>query len=267
MTAVNEMAKLALRDWNGRVGSFRSERIPGYSDISIIVRAKPPAQQLDIRVAVWGLYAAIDSMRFAENFAASAYNLYWDGPVVGILRFKCTATSRSATAGQYNESESLDMMLPTLPSIGKSFENLTEESLNIADNAGILKEDVFVAECHYTREAQSLSFEEVLLPIITTLRDVAAVPKDSFMDAKFLVQPVGMDAMVLFGGRQYGPISSSNTYQYEWVIRTLRAMPTFFLTNNRFAEMYADIIVYDVYVGVGGLDKRDDLAGSMVSTS
>ena len=45
MTAVNEMAKLALLDWNGRVGSFRSTRIPGYSDISISIKVTPPAQQ------------------------------------------------------------------------------------------------------------------------------------------------------------------------------------------------------------------------------
>ena len=265
MTAVNVMAKLALRDWSGRVGSFRSEIIPGYSAVSISVRVTPPAQQLDTRVVVWGLYAAIDNMRLSDNFATSAYYLYWEGSLVGILRFRSTATSRSGTGGQHNESESLDFTLPNLTSIAKTFRNLTEESLSSPDNAEMLKEDLFVADCHYRPQAQSLTFEEVLVPIITTLRDVAAVPKNSFMDEKFLVQPVGMDARVLFGGRQYGPISSHDTYRYEWVISTLQAIPTFFMITDRYAEVYVNILVNGVYVGVGGLDKREeDLASAMV---
>ena len=267
MTAVNEMAKLASRNWNGRVGSFRSESIPGYSDVFISVRAATPSQQIDTKVVVWGLYAAIDSMRFAENFAASAYNLYWGISLVGILRFKSKAFSQSETGGQHNESESLDSMLPTLTSIVEPSRNHTEKSLNLANDAGMLKEDYFVADCHYLPDPQPLTFEEVLLPIITTLRDVAAVPKNSFLDGKFAVQPVGMDAKVLFGGRQYGPITSQNTYEYEWVISTLKAIPTFFMETNRFAEAYVNIVLNDVYVGVGGLDKRENLASAMVSTS
>ena len=152
------------------------------------------------------------------------------------------------------------MLLPTLPSISDSFRNLTDES-------AILKADGFTPDCIYIRDAQPLTFEEVLYPLITTLRDVAPVPKDSFLDEKFLVQPVGLDAQIAFGGRRYGPISRHNTYQYKWVVKTLQAIPIFFLRNNRFAEMLVHLIVNGDYVGVGGLDKRGDLADVMSSTS
>ena len=266
MTAVNEMAKLALRDWNGRVGSFRSQEILGYSEVLIVIRAARPARMIDTRIVVWGLYAAIDNMRLNHRFQVNEYQLYWDNSMVGTLRFSSTVALESATGGQQNETERLDLTLPTLPSIVNSFQNGTEDDTSSANSTGSL-EDFFYADCHYIRDAQPLTFEEALVPIITTLRDVAVAPKASFMDGKFLVQPVGMDAQVLFGGRDYGPISERNTYQYEYVIKALRAIPDFFLRNNRFAEMLMHLIVDGVYVGVGGLDKRNDSASAMVSTS
>ena len=187
--------------------------------------------------------------------------------MVGILRFRSRELTQPGTGGQHNESESLDSMLPTLTSIVEPIRNQIEKSLILANETGVLKEDYYMADCHYLPDPKPLTFEEVILPIITTLRDVAAVPKDSFMDGKFLVQPPGIDAKVLFGGRQYGPITSSNTYEYEWVISTLKAIPAFFMETNRFAEAYVNIILNDVYVGVGGLDKRETLTSAMVSTS
>ena len=267
MTAVNEMSKLSLLDWNGRVASFRSERIPGYTDVSIVIRTVPPAQEILTRVAVWGLYAAIDDMRINGRFAASEFYLYWDGSIVGVLRFKAAATSQSRSGGQGDESESEDLILPTLPSVASSIQDRMADSLPSPDTSRRLNDPVFVADGHYVPQAQSLTFEEVLLPIICALRDIAAVPKASSLDAKFLVQPVGIDSKVLFGGQNYGPITSRNTYQYKWAIRTLRAMPIFFLTNNRFAEMYINIIVDGVYLGVGGLDKGEGLADAFHLTS
>lgn len=266
MIAVNEMAKLALRDWNGKVGSFRSQEISGYSEVLIVVRTARPARKIDTRIVVWGLYAAIDNMRLSHRFQVNQYQLYWDNTLVATLRFSSTVASRSATGGQQSESERLDLMLPTLPSIVNTFRNGTEDDTSSAVSTGSL-EDFFFAECLYIRDAQPLTFEEVLVPIITTLRDVAAAPKTSFMDGKFLVQPIGMDANVLFGGIDYGPITERNTYQYEYVVRALHAIPGFFLRNNRFAEMLMHLIVNGVYVGVGGLDKSDNSASAIASTS
>lgn len=266
MTAVNEMAKLALRDWSGRVGSFRSSHLPGYSEVLIVIRTVRPARKIDTRIVVWGLYAAIDNMRLNHRFQVNEYQLYWDDILVGTLRFSSTVASESATGGQQSETERLDLMLPTLPSIVNPFRNGTEDNTSSADSTGSL-EDFFFADCLYIQDAQPLTFEEVLVPIITALRDVAAAPKTSFMDGKFLVQPVGMDAKVLFGGRDYGPITERNTYSYEFVIRALHAIPDFFLRNNRFGEMLMHLIVNGVYVGVGGLDKRDDSASAVVSSS
>lgn len=266
MIAVNEMAKLALRDWNGRVGSFRSQQISGYSEVLIVMRTARPARKIDTRIVVWGLYAAIDNMRLNHRFQMNEYQLYWDNSMVGTLRFSSTVALESATGVQQSETERLDLTLPTLPSIVNTFQNGTEDKTSSADSTGSL-EDFFFADCLYIQDAQPLTFEEVLVPIITTLRDVAAAPKASFMDGKFLVQPIGMDAKVLFGGRDYGPISERNTYQYEYVIRALRAIPDFFLRNNRFAEMLMHLIVNGVYVGVGGMDKRDDSANAVDATS
>ena len=266
MIAVNEMAKLASLDWNGEVGSFRSERIPGYTEVLIVIRTVRPARKLDTRVAIWGLYAALDNMRLNHRFEGGEYQLYWEDRMVGVLRFSNTLALESATGGQRNGSDNHDLTLPTLPSIEDSFGNGTEVITNSANSTATLK-DTFFADCLYILDTQPLSFEEVLMPIITTLRDVAPVPRNSFMDGKFLVQPVGMDARVLFGGRDYGPISDHNTYQYKYVVKALQAIPVFFLRNGRFAEMLLHIIVNGAYVGVGGLDKRDDSASAVVSTS
>ena len=264
VTAVNEMSKLALRDWNGRVQSFRSERVAGYTDVSIVIRTVPPAQPVLTRVAVWGFYAAIDNMRITHNFAVNEYQLYWDGSIVGILRFNTASNSASQPTSSGgggpggNESGSLeDEMLPTLPTVATPFHNLTNVSPYSANITGTLQDDTFLADCHFVRDAQPLSFEEVFLPLICALRDIAAVPRTSVLDARFVVQPVGIDSKVLFGGRRYGPISSQDTYQYQWAIETLNVIPRFLLMQNRFAEVYVNIIVNGNYLGVGGLDKRD----------
>ncbi len=258
MTAINEMGNLALLDWNGQIRSFRSQRIPGYSDVSIVIRVVPPAQRIDTRIAVWGLYAAIDSMRINDKFEANEYGLYWGNSQVGVLRFRNLAASHYAPRGEQNESQSLDLILPTLPSVAKSFGKPTKKNPSSANITGMLKEHVLVANCHYLPDAESLTFEEVLLPIISAMRDVAAVPKTSFMDSAFVAQPAGMDAKVIFAGRNGGPIGRrTGTYQYQWVIKVLDAIPSFFLMNERFAEMYVNIIVDGVYLGCGGLDKRE----------
>ncbi len=259
MTAVNEMAKLALLDWYGHIGSFRSTPLVGYSDISISIRTVPPAQQLDTRIAVWGLYAAIDSMRLEGRFEENEYDLYWVDSVVAVLSFKTVATSQSATGGQRNESEneseSLDPMLPTLPNVDDSVSD---------EIAGTLKGS-FAADCLYIVRARPLTFEEVLLPIINALREVAAQPKTSYLDSAFQV-PV-MASRVFFAGPDARRISRRATYQYKYVIKALHTMPDFLLTNDRLAEMCMRINVNDVYVGTGGLDKLEDLVSVIVPTS
>ena len=218
------------------------------------MRAVPPAQRIDTRIAIWGLYAAIDSMKINEKFEANEYGLYWGNLPVGVLRF----ASQYAPTGEKNESQSLDLMVSTLPSVANSFEKLTKKTPSSANITGLLEEHVLVANCHYLSDAESLTFEEILLPVIIAMRDVAAVPKTSFMDSAFAAQPAGMDAKVIFAGRNGGPIGRrTGTYQYQWVIGVLDAIPNFFLLNERFAEMYVNIIVDGVYLGVGVLDKRE----------
>ena len=258
MTAINEMGKLALLDWNGQIKSFRSQRIPGYSDVSIVVRVVPPAQRIDTRIAVWGLYAAIESMSTNDKFEAKEYSLFWGNSQVGVLRFHNIAASQYTPRGEQNESQSSDLILPTLPSLANSFGKPTKETPSSANITEMLKEHVLVANCHYLPDAESLTFGEVLLPIISAMRNVAAVPKTSFMDSAFVAQPAGMEAKVIFAGRSGGPVGRrTGTYQYKWVIRVLYAIPSFFFMNDRFAEMYVNIIVDGVYLGVGMLDKRE----------
>ena len=260
MTAVNEMAKLALLDWYGNIGSFRSHPLPGYSDISISIRTVPPEEQLDTRIAVWGLFAAIDSMRLEGRFEENEYDLYWVDSVVAVLRFKTFATLQSAMGGQRNgsesESESLDLTLPTLPSVDDSVS---------AEITGTPEDGRFVAECFYIVRARPLTFEEILLPIINALREVAAQPKSSYLDSAFQV-PV-MASRVFFAGPNARRITRRATYQYKYVIKALHTMPDFLLTNDRLAEMCMRIIVNGVYVGTGGLDKLEDLVSVIDPTS
>ena len=58
----NEMAKLAIMNFNGRVGSFQSTPWAGYSDTKIQFKVSAAAEQVETRIAVWSLYLLATNM-------------------------------------------------------------------------------------------------------------------------------------------------------------------------------------------------------------
>ncbi|CAD6591779.1 MAG: hypothetical protein ASARMPRED_005596 [Alectoria sarmentosa] len=238
-----------MRDFNGQTASFQSVREPGYDDFYITMKVKAPATQVQTRIAVWGLYAAISNMQIADNFVEADFDLTWDGSKVASLRLQTrdTASAQSMVEGQGTQNQSLT--LPPLnypPSLDDMMTNLTEQTPEASINAtSILKDQVFEAYCEYLPDAETLTFEEVLIPIIRVLQSVAAVPKTSLVDSAFETGYSGVDSRMQFGGPTPSGAVQPPYYQYKWIIKGVNAIPFFLLEHGRSAELTVGLVIDD----------------------
>ena len=272
MTFVNEMAKIALMDWNGQIGSFRSTAVPEYSDVVIFLTVKRPAQTIQTKIAVWGLFSTFTNTVIANRFKACDVDLYWDDVQIARIRVRPKpATSQSTIGEQGSQNQSLAQVLPTLPSLDDLSRNLTNGHSNLTNDTSILTEPVFDIDCQYPEGAKTLTDIEVFATVLSVLKTIAPVPKTDLVDAAFETGMLTIDARVQFQGPEDIPWHPPGPpyYQYQWVVRALHAMPTYMLDQGRFAELAVLIIVDGRHLGVGQILKGEmdpqDITGKNIS--
>lgn len=270
MTFVNEMSKLALLDWNGQVGSFRSTAFPGYSDVAIFLNVKPPMQTIQTRIAVWGMFSAFTNIVIANRFKACDVDLYWADVKVARIRIRphpATTSSQSTVGEQGSRNQSLVQMLPTLPSLDDdddAISNLANGSPDLTNGTSTLTEPVFEADCDYLEDARTLTDTEVFATVFSVLRNLAPVPKTNIVDESFEIGMRTIGAKIQFQGLGEIPSHPQGPpyYQYQWVIRAVLAMPIYMLHQQRFAELGVLIIVDGRHLGRGQI-----LKGEMMDSS
>lgn len=205
MTCVNEMSKLALLDWNGQVGSFRSTAVPRCSDVAIFLNVRSPAQTIQTRIAVWGEYLVFINEVLPNRFMACDIDLYWDDVKVARLRVRpnpatSSQSSRLTIREQSNQNQSLVKVLPTLPSLHNAISNLTNGSSDLSNDKSILIEPVFEAICDYCEDAETLNDTEVFATVVSALQNIAPAPKTSLVEEAFETGMTSVDARVQFQG-------------------------------------------------------------------
>lgn len=273
MTFVNEMSKLALLDWNGQVGSFRSTPFPGYSDVAIFLNVKSPARTIQTRIAVWGLFSAFVNTAVANRFKACDVDLYWADVKVARIRIRPNpATSSQSTIGEQGSmNQSLVQVLPTLPRLDDAINNLSNGSPNLTNGTSTLTEPVFEADCGYLEDAETLTDIEVFATVFSVLRNLAPVPKTNLVDEGFETGMRTVEAKIQFQGPGEIPSHAPGPpyYQYQWVIRAVHAMPIYMLHQRRFAELGVGIVVDGRRLGRGQILKGEmgsrGVAGTNVS--
>lgn len=261
MTFVNEMSKLAIMDWNGQVGSFRSTAFPGYSDVAIFLNVKRPAQTIQTKIAIWGMSSTFTNTVIANRFKACDVDIYWDDVKIARIRIRPNpaTSSQSTIEEQGSQNQSLVQVLPTLPSLDDVTGNHTNGFLNLTNDTSILTEPVFEADCYYLEDAKTLTDTEVFATVFSVLKNIAPVPKTSLVEETFEMGMLTVDARIQFQGPEDIPGHPPGPpyYQFQWVIRALHAMPIYMLGQGRFAELGVLIVVDGRHLGIGHILKGE----------
>ena len=225
-TATDIMAKLAAMDNNGQISSFQSPLIPGFPSVIIRFRVIGPgsAQRVDTRFAVWGVYGLVTNLALRDFYQSAGLKLLWNQVPIATLtvRKRSTASSQLTLEQRSDIPQNSSDIMPYLqfptgfsaPGTNKDLENATMTNQLIDNNLD--------AECTYHDDHAVLRTAEVLGALMAGFRNVAVVPKTFRMNGIFISFTDGIDARVVFGGGAADP--SHPTYQYKYVIETLRAM-------------------------------------------
>lgn len=254
-TATDTMAKLAAMNNNGQIGSFQSPPIPVFSSVIIRFRVIGPAQQVDTRFAVWGVYGLVTNLAIEDAYRSAGLKLLWNSvPIATLTVQKRSTVSSQLTLEQrsdISQNSSDDMpylQVPTgFPAAG------TNKYLGNAAVTNQLTDNNLHAECRYQHDYAVLSTAEVLGALMAGFRIVAAVPKTLRMNGIFKPFADGIDAQVYFGG---GEVDLDHpTYQYKYVIETLSAMSQWQLTQQRFGEMLCWMLIDGQLAGIAFLEK------------
>lgn len=251
----NEMAKLAIMDFNGRVGSFQSTPWAGYSDTKIQFKVSAPAEQVETQIAVWSLYLLATNIGLQNRYNQVLFNILWDNVQVATLRIYPTTSSQVTIERRSGPHQNITEDLPYLQYPSDMFGTSQNNESSSSVNSTSLTTANLALEFFYPPQAVELSVTEVLGGIMAGLKSVAPVAKTDRMDGIFTTNVEGIDSKVYFAG-DFATMDQPR-YQYQYVIGALRAMPEWLLSQGRLAEMTCGLLVYNRRVGLGFLGKLD----------
>ena len=161
----NEMAKLAIMNFNGRVGSFQSTPWAGYSDTKIQSKVSAAAEQVETRIAVWSLYLLATNMGLQNRYSQVLFRISWDNVQIATLRILPTRSSQATIERRSGQQQNNINDLPFLQYPGDSFgapQNL--DYSNSVNGTGLMYGDLIV-ECVYLDDTVDLTVSEVLCAV------------------------------------------------------------------------------------------------------
>lgn len=251
-TATVTMAIIALMDFYGQVGNFQSTLVPNFPSVSIQFRVGAPAQQVETRIAVWSIFVAVTNMAVTGTYHQARLKIYWNRVRVATLRI-LPRTSSSSQLTLEQRSDSLRNVSDNLPFLQSNVSAARKhEYPGNANVTHTLSYGDLDFGCEYFDDAEELSVGEVLGAIMAGLKVVAAMPKNDHMDGSFTTSTESIDTKVTFYGSADDP--NHATYQYKYVIETLREMSAWALSQGRLAEMSCTFVVGGQF-GTGVLEK------------
>ena len=249
-TATITMAIVALMDFYGQVGNFQSALVPAFSSVSIQFRVAAPARQIETRIAVWSIFVAVTNIAATGRYHKAVLKIYWNRIRAATLRIQPRATSQLTLERRSDSPRNVSDDLPYLhSSVSAAWEDAYPGNANVTS---ILSYGDLDYNCQYLDDAEELSVGEVLGAIMAGLRVVAAMPKNDHMDGSFTTNTESIDTKITF----YGDVTDPQhpTYQYKYVIETLREMSSWLLSHGRLAEMSCSFVAGGQF-GTGLLEK------------
>lgn len=246
MVAINAMADRALHDWNSRVPFFRSRWLQKYPHVDISVQPEPPATDIDQKVLIWGLDAALYNIIVRVEFVEAYFDLLWSNVKVATMHFRSRAPYLAAPL-----------------TLGAGLSNQTSVPRGNATDAATISAYGDIAHFVFLPldDPNPLDRMSVFTIIMSALRYVAVPSASAVVTEMWRVGPMpGRNVKIEVTG-QYGPglpRRGPPYLEYRYVVEALRAVPEWMLDRDSFKDVSVGIYVRNVLVGVGFVDARDD---------
>ena len=226
MNAVSLQAVLAYQVFGTKIKEVSAPVLPEYKDVQITIVPNSPFKSFHNCLAIWGLYAAMREMTIESQFREARFFLFWEDAHTAFIRIS----------------------KPPAPSnlISNLGANPTTSSITIqADNPGI------AVRCGFDPNALGLSFAEVFLTVLSTLRTLAYW-SESDVTYPFSCTAEGFNTIlrVSFGGAQR---VSPPYLLVGRVIYAVRQIPTCMISAHRFAEILIAIKFDNKFIGYAAL--------------
>ena len=242
LNAVDVLARLAAKDYYDRFEGYDDAVLFKHPEVTINIKPAPPADDIPVRIAVWGVYYSIYDMINKKKFVEAEIDLLWSGSLIGWVRYQPTTPSKSIIQGQVNKTLNL-----TKPSV--TFTNRSESTLDLNTTPGT---ELLDLELYYIVQGKPLTMIEIFVSVYATLKNIAPFPKTDDVES-FSAGAAAFDARVYFAD---GPTRTLPPfYEYRWVIQAMQQVPEYMLSHKRFSELAIVLIVDDVFVGQGVLAK------------
>ena len=255
VTAVITMARLATKDFNRQIGSFQSIPATTPSRVSLRFYVTAPGGQVDTKIAVWAGYTSVLAMAQGNQYKEAKHEIYWDHARVAILRIVPTAPSQGTLEQRSDSLQNHSGSLPHLQLPANDSATRQTEIPGTVNGTNILTSGEFEIAClDLDHGPEVLSVSEVLGPVMSVLKNVAAESGNNRVDGSFITRAPRIDTKVVFLGNDIDPDHPS--YRYKYVIRALRDMTLWLVDRGRLGEVVCGLIVDRQYVGGVLLGKQ-----------
>ena len=256
MNVVELLAQYAELDWLSTVKQRHGVVLPEYPQVEIAVLPAAPATSIEVRVVVWGIWAAIRDIMEKNKFFEVEFEILWDGEVVAYIYFtkpmdRPTPASSNGTLGTAGEPVTLLALSNTTGD-----DDILDTPTSTANPPNLTTRGVFEWTPFFTPTAKTLTPVEVFLTVLAGLKNAAPPAASDKVPGPYASAAVGVFANVQFYiHKRRSPRPRPPFFQYIHVITALRRVPAYMLQQARFAELVFVIKVDEVVVGEGYLEK------------
>lgn len=235
MTIVNVLSILADVDYHGQIRELHYTMVR-YPDIAIDIQPVGDRGEVENRLVVWGLYYGVKTIVEDQMSIDCEVALYWDEQLVALLSFKGTGIA-------------LPMILnDTLSGVNSSVGSDSAGSNISSINTGL------GVHFHAPADAPSLSYLEVFVTIMATLKDLAQFGSTQYMGPFVAGAGEGYDANINFAICD-PPRTRPPYFQVRSAIEAVRQMPNWILERGRWCEVGFYVMISEAFVGSGALER------------
>ncbi len=238
MNTVHALANLAHQPFRKRIPGFHVDILPWYADLDISIQPAAPARDIEVQVAVTALYYVVYNMIDTKTFKNAAFDILWDGSVVGQIQInKAAGPSRIVSAGFNTPQISSEQPIPLL--------NDTTATHRTTNHS--LREQGLSLFYSYFPQAGIMSFQEVFITLMAALRCLSHFPSAQVVEP-FETGARGYVAWMKFYGAE-PPRTEPPFLTYAILIETVRQIPFHMMESKLFAELQVLIGYDDAPVG------------------
>lgn len=263
MNVVELLAQYAELDWLSKIRQRHGVVLPSYPQVEIAVLPAAPATSVEVRLVIWGIWVGVRDIIARSNYHEAEFEVFWERKLVAYIYFTkpmdLQVTGSNGTLGP-------DEPLTLLPSPNEITGGILDISNSTQSTSGALNEGQFMWAPVVPPGAKVLTVVEVFLTVMAGLKNAAPHPALEKVPGPYASAAIDVYANVQFYlHKRRVPRTKPPFFQYIHVIKALRLVPGYMLEKRRFSEMFFSMMVSNVVVAEGYLEKGHYVPPHLVS--